>query len=206
MRTVARWLLIAVLAADGIIAGVFVVAALPSWASGAAVPGHPDKATVAAEQPAADAASYTAAALRLLGEQLAARTAEIDRRQEELDELSRGGEILSRAGLAPDTQPPVAQPTELAPVEATNAVAASPVKTNSAFQSLQRAYENMEPESAARALTELAARDKEAVIQLLGGWKPRTTGAILDALTQANPGLAADLSYEIWKRDGKTGG
>jgi flagellar motility protein MotE (MotC chaperone) len=64
----------------------------------------------------------------------------------------------------------------------------------------------MEPESAAKALAALAARDKEAVIELLMGWKPRTSGAILDSLTQNSPALAADLSYEIWKRSGNAAG
>jgi flagellar motility protein MotE (MotC chaperone) len=73
---------------------------------------------------------------------------------------------------------------------------------NQAFVRLQRAYESMEPESAAKALVALAARDKEVVIDLLMGWKPRTSGAILDAVTQNNAGLAADLSYEIWRRSG----
>jgi flagellar motility protein MotE (MotC chaperone) len=76
----------------------------------------------------------------------------------------------------------------------------SPAKSE-AFTRLLRAYENMEPESAAKALAGLAVRDKEAVVQLLLGWKPRTSGAILDALTQINASLAADLSYEVWKRD-----
>ena len=67
----------------------------------------------------------------------------------------------------------------------------------------QRAYENMEPESAALALAELAYLDQEAVVQLLISWQPRTSGAILDALTQADPMLAASLSYEIWRQGGK---
>ena len=67
-----------------------------------------------------------------------------------------------------------------------------------------------EPDPASRriatvALAELAYLDQDAVVQLLMGWRPRTSGAILDALTQADPGLAASLSYEIWKRGGKKG-
>lgn len=72
-----------------------------------------------------------------------------------------------------------------------------------AFKRLMRAYENMEPESAAKALAALAERDPEVVVELLMGFKPRTSGAILDALTQRNASLAADLSYEIWRRSGE---
>jgi hypothetical protein len=61
----------------------------------------------------------------------------------------------------------------------------------------------MEPESAARAVAGLAKKDNECVVQLLLGWKPRTSGQILDALTQLDPGLAAQLSYEVWKRSGE---
>jgi len=78
----------------------------------------------------------------------------------------------------------------------------TPAKVD-AFTRLQRAYETMEPESAAKALNELATRDREAVVALVLGLKPRTSGAILDAVTQINPALAADLSYTIWKRSGK---
>jgi flagellar motility protein MotE (MotC chaperone) len=74
---------------------------------------------------------------------------------------------------------------------------------NDAFTRLQRAYESMEPEAAAKALSELASRDREAVVALILGLKPRTSGAILDAVTQIDPALAADLSYAIWKRSGK---
>jgi flagellar motility protein MotE (MotC chaperone) len=72
-----------------------------------------------------------------------------------------------------------------------------------AFLRLLHAYENMEPESAAKAIAQLAVKDKEAVVQMMLGWKPRTSGQILDALTQFDPSLAADLSYEVWKRSGE---
>ena len=73
---------------------------------------------------------------------------------------------------------------------------------NDAFKRIQRAYENMEPDSAAKALVELAARNQDAVVELLLGWQPRTSGAILDALTQTDPALAAELSYRVWKTGG----
>jgi len=80
-----------------------------------------------------------------------------------------------------------------------------PAPQTDAFRRLLRAYENMEPESAARALAELATRDRRAVVELILGSKARTSGAILDALTRTHPGLAADLSYEIWRRGQEPG-
>lgn len=157
-----------------------------------------DNARVSERAPAAAGSVPAPEALRLLGQQLAARVAELDRREAELEELLRGSEVLRRAGLLPP-EPPATQRVRA------GAVTHEQPET-SAFQSLQRVYENMEPDSAARALAQLAARDKDAVVELLLGWKPRTSGAILDALAQANPALAADLSYEIWKRDGRKGG
>jgi flagellar motility protein MotE (MotC chaperone) len=132
-------------------------------------------------------------ALKLLGEELARRTEELEKREAEANEILRGAEVLRRAGITPEEAP------------AAVAAAAKEVPVSEAFKKLQRAYENMEPESAALAMIELAGRDQEAVVQLLLGWKPRTSGAILDAITQINSGLAADLSYQIWVRRGKTG-
>ena len=57
-----------------------------------------------------------------------------------------------------------------------------------------------EPAASEPGLAELAALDQQAVVQLLLGWQPRTSGAILDALTQTHAELAAKLSYEIWKQ------
>jgi hypothetical protein len=104
------------------------------------------------------------------------------------------------SAAAPDSALPEA------PASPSAATAARASLRNDAFLRLQRAYESMEPESAAKALIALAGRDQEAVIELLMGWKPRTSGAILDAVTQSSPSLAADLSYEIWKRSGGTAG
>jgi flagellar motility protein MotE (MotC chaperone) len=142
--------------------------------------------------------------LRQLGRRLADRATELDRREEDLRELARGAEVLRRAGLLPPEEEASGEAVEPDATEAKAekdkpAAAGTAARTATAFQSLQRAYENMEPESAARALAELAARDKQVVVELLLGWKPRTSGAILDALTQTDAALSADLSYEIWK-------
>jgi len=146
-------------------------------------------------------------ALRLLGEQLAQRAELLTQREAEIEELLRGGEVLRKAGLeVTSAEGPTVEPapteTTTPPTTATE-VNAEPGPAERAFAQLSRAYENMEPESAALALSELASIDQEAVVQLLSTWQPRTSGAILDALTQTHPALAAQLSYEIWKRSGK---
>jgi hypothetical protein len=155
-----------------------------------------------------DAPTYDKEALRLLGEQLAKRSEQLELREAELEELVRSEELLKRtehaalatpAGQAADEQPE--QPETIEPA-ATPAPEAEEPTPGFAFEKLQRAYENMEPDSAALALAELAYLDQEAVVQLLISWPPRTSGAILDALTQADPMLAANLSYEIWKKGG----
>jgi flagellar motility protein MotE (MotC chaperone) len=172
--------------------------------------------TESGSEEAAAAPAYDRDALRLLGEQLALRSEQLEKREAELEELLRSEELLQRtAESAPgDTQKPENEPAEEAsersedpaapPLEPQVAGSANDEPTNDfAFEKLQRAYENMEPESAAMALSELAYLDQEAVVQLLISWPPRTSGAILDALTQADPMLAASLSYEIWKQGGK---
>ncbi len=156
-----------------------------------------------AEDPAAKlkAPLYTAGSLRALGEQLVNRAEALKRREAELDEALRAEEVLRRSGVLEEPEEevepePEPEPEPLPEPEPDPAAIAA----KEAFARLQQAYEKMEPESAAIALSQLAARDREAVVALLNGWKPRTSGAILDALTQSDPALAADLSYEIYKR------
>jgi flagellar motility protein MotE (MotC chaperone) len=202
----ARWMVFGVLAID--LAVVVMLTAGPVStlvASTTALATAPAAVATVKSEPAA-----TAELLQQLGARLAERTAALELREAEIAELLRSEEVLRRAGLSPnESEGAEASGATAAGAESQSAAVTSAPATDDpvprasvAFLSLQRAYENMEPESAARALAELAARDKEAVVQLLLGWKPRTSGAILDALTQANPALAADLSYEIWKLDG----
>jgi flagellar motility protein MotE (MotC chaperone) len=193
MKRLARWLLVSVLVLDAAVLAAFLAGGLPTEAltAGAGAGTAPGEASQAGESPPG------VEALRRLGLELAERAAELDRREAELDELLRGSEVLQRAGLL-EQQPeqPEPEPDDTAETE----------RRDAAFQSLQRAYENMEPESAARAIAELAQRDKQVVVELLLGWKPRTSGAILDALTQTDARLSADLSYEIWKLGQPQGG
>jgi len=198
MKVRSRWMLVGVLVANALIA-MFLI-------GGAAAP------PVAARTPAGtsmdSAADPSRDALLKLGKELAERAEKLAQREADFEELRRGEEVRLRAGLtaaADDSAGPVAEPA----VEPAAAEAGKPVQerdespADEAFKRLSRAYENMEPDSAALALNELAEIDMQAVVQLLVGWPPRTSGGILDSLTQINPGLAAKLSYEIWKRSGK---
>lgn len=68
------------------------------------------------------------------------------------------------------------------------------------FEKLLKAYEGMDPANAASSLHELYSKDRQTVMDLLLGMKPRQSAAALDALAASYPREAADLSYEIWKR------
>ncbi|HNX20130.1 MAG TPA: hypothetical protein PKG80_07635, partial [Acidobacteriota bacterium] len=57
------------------------------------------------------------------------------------------------------------------------------------------------PENAARALAELYNRDRDTAIDLMLALPARRSGAILDALAQTKPGLAADISADMSHRD-----
>lgn len=69
------------------------------------------------------------------------------------------------------------------------------------FEQLLKAYGGMDAENAASALVELYDKDRMVVVDLLLGLKARQAGATLDALAATNPQVAADLSFEIWRRD-----
>ncbi len=193
MRTGWRYVLAFVLVVDVAVAVMIATGGLA--ATGTAT----QKTAAGASQPSNPDPAGTRDAIRKLGEQLAQRSAELDRRQAELDEARRGAEVLKRAGLLPE-EPAEPEPAPAAAGKKAGAKGQKPQPD--AFTRLQRAYENMEPDSAAKALAELADRDKKAVVKMLVGWKPRTSGAILDALTQLKPALSADLSYEIWRKGG----
>lgn len=187
MKRFARWSLIAVLVIDVAVVTAFLAGGSPLRAAG--------QATTADET--ADAAPVLdVETLRALGDELQARLAALDAREATLEELLRAETVLARAGLL--EEPAEVDPAEERAQADAEARAASAAQRAAAFTSLSKAYANMEPDSAARALSQLAIRDKHAVIELLLGWQPRTSGAILDALTQVDAALAADLSYAIW--------
>lgn len=190
MRASVRWFLIGVLAIDVIGAGLLLTGAIP--VTRAADTGS----SVQPQQPTA-----SREVLEQLGRELSERTEALRRREAELDELMRAEEVERRLTALDEQR----RQREVAEAESSDAPAGRAPERNPAFENLQRAYENMEPESAAAALGELASLDEEAVLQLLAGWKPRTSGQILDALTQTDPELAGRLSYRIWKLGGKNG-
>ncbi len=202
MKACARALLASVLVADlvvvvGLAGGA--VSGLGVWADEAATE---STGTLSDENAREGPLPQEAESLARLGRELAERLRELERREAELAELGRAEEVLRRAGIVPVPDGPDAgedASSEVARTEAAQAHAAGP----SAFDRLRRAYENMEPDTAAQALSALARRDREAVIALLAAWNPRVSGAILDALTRADAALAAELSYEVWKRSGK---
>ncbi len=158
-------------------------------------------ASAAATKPADEAGGekpiYSAESLRELGAQLVSRAEELNRREAELAEALRSDEVLRRSGVVAEEGP---EAQDDAQAEAEPEPDPEVIKARDAFVRLQKAYEKMEPESAAIALSQLASRDRDAVVALLEGWNARTSGAILDALTQSDPALAADLSYEIYRR------
>ncbi len=189
MRFTPRGIVFGVLALDAVVALVlFAGWVMPAGAEGTTRAADTDAAAEREEW----VSNPSRESLELIGKQLAARAEDLERRELELEELLRGGEVLARAGMGETEQ--VEEPE--APAGPDPAVAA---RKEAAFTSLKKAYENMEPTSAAQALVALADRDKQAVVELLLEWKPRTSGAIMDAMTQTNPKLSADLSYEIWK-------
>lgn len=73
------------------------------------------------------------------------------------------------------------------------------------FDRLLKAYEGMEPVNAAKAMAEIYDKDREVVVDLLLGLKPRQAAGILDSLAATSPKQTADLSLEIWKRDPRRG-
>ncbi len=73
------------------------------------------------------------------------------------------------------------------------------------FDRLLKAYEGMDPANAAAALVELYGRNRRVVVDLLLGMKPRQATGTLDALASTHPKIAADLSWEIWKKDPRRG-
>jgi flagellar motility protein MotE (MotC chaperone) len=105
--------------------------------------------------------------------QLSVLTAELEKRDGELDALAKQLEVEKQR------------------LE----TAAAP-----SFEKLLKAYEGMDPINAASSLHELVGKDRQTVIDLLLGLKPRQSAAVLDALAAEHPREAADLSYEIWKK------
>jgi flagellar motility protein MotE (MotC chaperone) len=193
--------LIAILAAaNGI--NAIVVAGLLSWGWLS-----PPASAEESELPAKPAAERGALDPSGLGEQHARETylqlidelteqkARLDARAEQLAERERQFTVL-RQELIAERQRIEASGEQVAAERAALESMRSP-----SFDQLLKAYEGMEPENAASALTELYAKDRLVVVDLLLGIKARQAAGTLDALAASSPEIAADLSLEIWKRD-----
>ncbi len=59
----------------------------------------------------------------------------------------------------------------------------------------------MDPDNAAAALASLYGKERQAVIEILLGMKPRQAAAVLDALAARAPSVAAELSLAAWQRE-----
>ena len=207
MKRTAKWFLASVIVLDLIVLVSFLGSELTaSWAQST----PPSDADAGPETVAHPDNPWSTGALAALGKELRARRDALELREQELEELARGAEVLEQAAAAGLTAP-----AGEAPIETEAAPQSAPAPTepvvdpeaermrSEAFDRLSKAYAAMEPDGAAQALAALARRDQRAVVQLLIDWQPRTSGAILDALTQRDAALAAELSYEIWKLSGK---
>ena len=133
-------------------------------------------ATVRAEAGSGEAEAE--AAYRALVAELQQQKQVLDRRADELAERERRLQALEQSLDA-------------------KAVAAP----RAGFDRLLKAYEGMDPENAAAALAEVYRKDRQVVVEVLLGMKPRQAAAVLDSIAAAAPAIAAELSLEVWKRD-----
>jgi len=133
-------------------------------------------ATVRAEAGSGEAEAE--AAYRALVAELQQQKQVLDRRADELAERERRLQALEQSLDA-------------------KAVAAP----RAGFDRLLKAYEGMDPENAAAALAEVYRKDRQVVVEVLLGMKPRQAAAVLDSIAAAAPSIAAELSLEVWKRD-----
>ena len=197
-----RKVLIVTAAAALVVNALVVVDALTR---GMLVPRAEAKGSVAERaRPAAPAASVTPAAAEAgASEAEAAYRALIIELQQQKQALDRrAGELADRERrLRGQDQSPEGG-AEVRPGgrggAAGGATASAP---HTAFARLLKAYEGMDPENAAAALAKLYAKERQVVIEVLLGMKPRQAAAVLDAIAATAPSVAAELSLEIWKRD-----
>lgn len=208
MRRLARWFMVLVLVLDAVVVTVLLTGGTtqifaqqaPKANSGTAA----FEPSAASESATDESTRWTKDALQLLGTALAARSEELDRRQLEVEELARSVETLRRAGIEQEAPNAAAENQGNTPGFPPGSQQTG-ANRQELFTRLSKTYENMEPASAAAALSKLALLDKGAVVELILGWKPRVAGAVLDELTLSDPALAADLSYGIWLLSGKNG-
>ena len=209
MRRLARWFMVLVLVLDAVVVTVLLTGGTTQIFAQQAPKANSEQPaafepSAASESAADESTRWTKDALQLLGNALAARSEELDRRQLEVEELARSVETLKRAGIDQEAPSAGAENEGNTPGLPPGSQQAG-AHRQELFTRLSKTYENMEPASAAAALSKLALLDKGAVVELILGWKPRVAGAVLDELTLSDPALAADLSYGIWLLSGKNG-
>ncbi|RMF75885.1 MAG: hypothetical protein D6738_02670 [Acidobacteria bacterium] len=129
-----------------------------------------------------------------LVEQVRARDRALDERETALIEQERQLQVV-RQELERQAEQLARQRTALEARQREIEGGASP-----SFDSLVKAYGQMDPDNAAGALEELYGQRQDVVIDLVLSLKPRQAGAILDALAARNAKVAASLSKQIWER------
>lgn len=131
------------------------------------------------------------AAYRALIGELTDQKAQLEKKAQELAERERQLGVLKQELAA----------QQAAAVEAKPAAAAAPAPAATEnFKRLVKAYGGMEPDNAARALTELYERDPDVALDVLLGLSARRAAAVMDALASSKPSLAAEISSEITHR------
>jgi flagellar motility protein MotE (MotC chaperone) len=200
----ARRGLVAVLVAGMLANGLLLIDALSlGWivpvteAQATAGPASGEEAgeTEAPKHPAEQGPEIARATYRRLIDELSARKSGLEERAEELAERERQVEVV-RQELATER-------TELEALREKVRKERQEAEGRSApsFDRLLKAYEGMEPENAAAALSQLYQRDREVVVDVLLGLRSRQAAAVLDAVAAQHPQIAAELSLEIWQKD-----
>jgi len=149
------------------------------------------------DAPAGNAGAKEAeAAYKALVSELQAQKQTLDKKSQELAERERQvGVVRAELQAQQDQQPAqAARPGQ----QGSGGAQSQP---GDSFKRLVKAFAGMEPENAARALAELYNRDRDTAIDLMLALPARRSGAILDALAQTKPGLAADISADMSHRD-----
>ena len=149
------------------------------------------------DAPAGNAGAKEAeAAYKALVAELQAQKQTLDKKSQELAERERQvGVVRAELQAQQDQQPAQAA---RAGQQGSGGAQSQP---GDSFKRLVKAFAGMEPENAARALVELYNRDRDTAIDLMLALPARRAGAILDALAQTKPGLAADISADMSHRD-----
>jgi hypothetical protein len=169
----------AVLIADQLVGGGRLLPRVPAEEAGSPKESPPTPSMAEAQAREAEAT------FRELIAEAAEQKRALERRAAELAERERQVVVLRRelAGVAPAR-------TNERPRE--GLAAARPADGD--FGRVARAFGGMSPENAARALLELYSRDRRVAVDLALGLPPARAAAVLDAVAQTRPSVAADIA------------